>query len=373
MKNYPIVTVSDGKYLEPTKYLLTSIIDTYTGNERLKFYIMHANDYISDLEKNQFKSNFEFDNVDIIFSISPKLEELISSGEFDEYTDKQINYLKAIKMGQHTLPNTKSMFKMWIADAIPEDEVIFLDSDTFLYSSVEHFFDVPSPRTKFASVVEPWPMSWTMHKVPFDDLTPSGVKLFHRTYLPNLSQEKYTTNFNTGSFITSLEYWRENNFADMTREFMKEHIILYTDQDILNYLFYNNFNALPLAFNSHFKFILDASHRIHYKGRCPSLPVLIHFCGDFKPLFKNTDKYILLDGTISDHIPECYKSNPILKRYLQIQRKEQVIDLYKNILQRDRNLIDKDGLYNYTYSDLSLEQIEEIFKNSDEYKKLKMF
>jgi lipopolysaccharide biosynthesis glycosyltransferase len=370
MKNYPIVTLSDSKYLEPTKYLLTSIIDTYMGIDRLKFYIMHVDSDLSEIEKTNFKNYFKLENVDIIFATSIKLEELISSGEFDEYTNKRVKYLDNIGMGQHTLPNTKSIFKMWIGDAIPEDEIIFLDSDTFLFSSIEHFFDIPSPKTKFAASLELWPMSWTMHKVPFDDLTPADVNLFHRKYLPNLAQEKYTANFNTGSFITSLDYWRSNNFADMTRKFMKEHIILYTDQDILNYIFNNNYTPLPLAFNSHFKFILDTSHRINYKGSCPSLPVLIHFCGDFKPLFKNCRRFILHDGTISDSIPDGYKSNPVLKRYLQIQRKDDIANLYVNILKRTADTIDKTGLNHYAYSEFSLDEIRNIFLNSKEYKNL---
>jgi hypothetical protein len=73
MKNYPIVTLSDSKYLEPTKYLLTSIIDTYMGIDRLKFYIMHVDSDLSEIEKTNFKNYFKLENVDIIFATSIKL------------------------------------------------------------------------------------------------------------------------------------------------------------------------------------------------------------------------------------------------------------------------------------------------------------
>jgi lipopolysaccharide biosynthesis glycosyltransferase len=54
MINYPIVTVSDSKFLEPTQYLLSSIVDTYNGKERLKFYVMHVDIEISKQEKENF-------------------------------------------------------------------------------------------------------------------------------------------------------------------------------------------------------------------------------------------------------------------------------------------------------------------------------
>jgi lipopolysaccharide biosynthesis glycosyltransferase len=370
MKNYPIVTVSDSKFLEPTQYLLTSIVDTYAGTDRLKFYIMHVDTEITNEEKIQFKNKFEYDPVDIIFVTSPKLDQLVSSGEFEEYTAKRLKYLIDINMPAHSLPNSKSMYRMWMGDCIPEDDVIYLDADTFFYSSIEHFFDIPSPKTKFAAALDSWPWSWTMHKVPFDDRTPADVKLFHRKFLPNLAKEKYTANFNGGVFITSLDHWRSIRLDDMSRDFMKNYIMLYNDQDILNYIFDNNFTALPLPFNCHFKFILDASHRINYKDKCPSLPVAIHFCGDFKPLFKNCKSYILHDGSTVDCIPDNYKSNPVLKRYLQIQRKEDVAKLYIEVLKREKHTIDKEGLNAYTYSDLSLDQIKDVFYKSEEYKRL---
>jgi len=370
MKNYPIVTVSDSKFLEPTQYLLTSIIDTYQGSDRLKFYIMHVDSEIQDNEKDKFKSKFEYDNVDIIFVTSPKLDDLVKTGEFDKYTSKRLKYLHEINMAPHSLPNSKSMYRMWMGDAIPEDIIIYLDADTFFYSSIEHLFEIPPPKSNFAAVLDSWPWSWTMHKTPFDERTSPEVKLFHRKYIPNLAQEKYTANFNGGVFITSLDHWRNIKLDDMSRDFMNNYIMLYNDQDILNYVF-SDFNALPIPFNCHFKFILDASHRINYNTKCPNLPVVIHFCGDFKPLFKNQNRYILHDGSITNKIPQNYKNNPVLKRYLQTQRKEEIIKLYIEILGREKCAIDKRGLLTYTYSDLSLDQIKSIFYNSEEYKRLK--
>lgn len=368
MINYPIVTVSDSKFLEPTQYLLTSIVDTYKGTDKLKFYIMHVDSEITENEKNNFKTIFQYDNVDIIFTTSPKLNNLVNSGEFSEYTTKRLNYLASIDMPPHSLPNAKSMYRMWMGDCIPEDYVIYLDADTFFYSSIEHFFDIPPPKNKMAAALDSWPWSWTMHKVPFDDRTSKDIKLFHRQFIPNLSKEKYTANFNGGVFITSLDYWREIKIDDMSRNFMRDYIMLYNDQDILNYVFDNNFTSLPLPFNCHFKFILDASHRINYESSSPSLPVVIHFCGDFKPLFKECKHFILHDGTISDVIPESYKNNPVMRRYLQTQRREQIKQLYMDILQREKSAIDREGLNAYTYCNLSLEEIKKIFLKSNEYK-----
>jgi lipopolysaccharide biosynthesis glycosyltransferase len=371
MKNYPIVTVSDSKFLEPTEYLLTSIVDNYNGNEKLKFYILHVDTEITEKEKQNFKNKFKYENVDITFVTSSKLNNLVKSGEFEKYSEKRKEYLRSINMAEHSLPHAKSMYRLWMGDAVPEDHVIYLDSDTFFYCSIEHFFQIKEPKTKMAAVLDPWPWSWTMHKVPFDDSTPPEVKLFHRKYIPKLAQETYTATFNGGVFITSLDYWREIKIDDMSREFMNEYIMLYNDQDILNYIFGEDFVSLPLAFNCHFKFILDASHRINYNSACPNLPVVVHFCGDFKPLFKNTKKYILHNGEVTGNIPHEYLINPVLKRYLQIRKREEIKKLYKEILNREEHLIDGEGLKRYTYSEITLEEIKNLFYASDEYKKLK--
>lgn len=356
----PIVTVADRKYLPAITYLLLSLIDSYCGEDKLKFYVVYAQGDINEEEQIAFKEPFHNKHVEIFFVTSADLDSADTTQVFSRYETKIDQYLLELNMGQKMVPNWRAFRKMWIADAVPEDEILFLDADTFAYGNIHYLLDFPVNR-KFAAALDNWPNSWTVHSHPFETHM-SHYPHFHTDHMPGL----YRSDFNSGVFITSLNYWREQKFIEKTKEFMDKFIILYTDQDILNHFFDNDFTVLPKQFNCHFKTLLDCpGGRINW-GAEPWKPVIVHFCGPFKPMFNEYSLYDTGDAVVKQ-LPLHYAQQPVLKVYNGLKRRFIIRDLYLEILRREP---DDHGLQGYANGDLTIEAIRNEMANSKEAKSL---
>lgn len=341
----PIVTHSDSRYLFGTKLLLQSILNNYVG-DRLKFYVTYISTDISKNEIENFLQYFANEQVDIQFVTSPDLENFIATGGFDNYNKTFADYFSRSSIDPSLTPNSKCLCKMWIHDAVPEDEVIFIDSDTFFFGNIKHLFKHNRKRPILAAH-DPWPVGYTMHSVPFESNNVGNTHFFHTD---NIDLE-YAPYFNTGVFVTSLEYWRQQEFHNKVKEYMKQYVILYGDQDILNGLLQDNFDVLPLHFNAQWKSLENNYGVIPYEIGRPYTPVIVHFNGKFKPMV-GTWLYL-----VGDH--------PVLLSYYRLIRQTTIKEMYLSIFGREP---DVEGWNNYIDSKLLLHQIQEILSNSEEAK-----
>lgn len=360
---YPIVTVSDSRYLPAVQFCLESILYRYSGTEKIKFYIVYHTDDLLKKEIDDFLYYFSSENVDIKFVTSPDLESEETQKIFESYSQKKTKYLDDLGHGHSVVPNWRALRKTWIHDAVPEDKILYLDCDTYLLKDIQHVFnfqtDIP-----FAAAIDPWPVAWT-HLGGIFNKEVAGANLFNRTHLV----DPYMPYFNTGVFVTSLNYWRVNDFTSKVKKFMNEFVILYTDQDILNCLFKNNFTILPSQFNAQGKMLFRLNGYINY-NQYPDSPVIVHFSSDFKPCFKRFDKYRLYDtpeNELVDSLPNEYNITPIIE-YNKIKRMVLIKELYMTMLNRKPENISKEEIVNYANSTLSISNIARSIKNSLEYK-----
>jgi lipopolysaccharide biosynthesis glycosyltransferase len=361
----PIVTVSDSRYLSGSQFLLQSILDNYHGEERLKFYIVHQGGEISQEEQSEFIYHFADRNVSVLFVTSPDLESQETKNILDMYADKAQRWRDCFGYENRMHPSWKALLKMWIVDAVPEDDILFLDSDAFVFRSIHHLFDFKTSR-KFAASLDIWPSSYTQHSWCQEN---NEFKLFNNDMLTPIGN--YRTDFNSGVFLTSLNYWREQKFVEKTKEYIQKYIIVYGDQDILNYLFANNYDTLPLQFNTHYKTIVMAPLGIVYDSE-PQSPVIVHFCSAFKPLFKRFDGYVLYDHSESDIravLPPNYTDNPVFGTYTLVKRKVMIKELYYKMLGIKYEDINIDELNRYIHSDMPYKDVEKmLYLNSNEFK-----
>lgn len=360
---YPIVTVSDTKYLPSVQFCLESILYTYKGNERLKFYVLSHSSDISQKEIDDFLYFFSADNVDVKFVTSPDLESSETMAVFENYAEKKTKYLNDLGHGQRVVPNWRALRKVWLHDAVPEEKVLYLDCDTYLYGNIQHIFDFKT-KMPFAAALDPWPSTWTQLGGIFNKIVP-GANLFNWTHLSH----PYMSYFNTGVFIADLNYWREHKLHEKAKQLMDEYIILYTDQDLLNYFFKDNFMVLPIQFNSQGKMLVKANFGIDYTNE-PGAPVVVHFASSFKPCFKKFNQYQLYDtpeGETVDNLPAEYYV-PAFTRYNMIKRRVMIKELYMSMLKRKPGYIDEEGLMKYVNSTMDMATVARDMKNSSEYK-----
>jgi len=332
---YPIVTLTDKKHLSSTQFLLESIISNYKLGKRIKFYILYFSKDISENEINNFLYYFDDKTVDIKFVNSDDLESLDTIKIFESYEKRYNEYISVVGK---IIPSFKTLRKIWIQDSIPEDKILFLDSDTFLFDDIEHIFNFQT-KHYFSAVLEPWPITFPHYHNIFLQKV-NNINLFNTEYF----KKSYLPLFNSGVFLTSLNYWKKNNLLDKTKQFMKEFLFLYGDQDLLNYFFLDNFSCLPNQFNALFKTIYEAGKYINYNS-IPDRPILIHFSGCFKPIYKTFDNYTLLDNSKSNILPENY-NNIIMNSYNKIKRKVLIKELFINILKKkSKDILDDELMY----------------------------
>lgn len=147
--------------------------------------------------------------------------------------------------------------KLLLAEALPHlDEVLYLDVDTLIRAPLDDLLA--------------WKLRHPLGAVP--ELGRSGAHLFGTTQRPY---------FNAGVLRMSLERLRQDRVWDQARAILEDggggHITL-QDQDVLNLIFRDRFDSLPLVFN-----VFDSASQENRNLAVLQDPVIVHFAGAFKP------------------------------------------------------------------------------------------
>ena len=92
-------------------------------------------------------------------------------------------------------------------------------------------------------------------------------------------QEGY---FNAGSLLINLKYWREHNAYEQFIKVMheKSNIIIFHDQDVLNYVFHDKKKWLSPRYNIQTSFLVAKNVTRYGQEMIKALknPLVIHFC-----------------------------------------------------------------------------------------------
>ena len=144
--------------------------------------------------------------------------------------------------------------KLLLAETLPQlDEILYLDVDTMVRGSLDSL------------------LSWEL-------CHPIGAvqELQHRGAIFDSSRVPY---FNSGVLRMSLERLRQERMWDRAQAILRaRNDLAFADQDVLNLLFINRFDSLPLTYNVFHKLAARHSDLVIMED-----PVIVHFNGPVKP------------------------------------------------------------------------------------------
>jgi lipopolysaccharide biosynthesis glycosyltransferase len=141
------------------------------------------------------------------------------------------------------------------------NKILYLDSDLIVRRSLADLWNTTLNNYALAAVQD---VKWD----PFNEE-------FSRLFSIELALN--TKYFNSGVMLINLEYWRQNDVAERTIAFVKNHPekIKLPDQDALNAVLAGQWLNLPAVWN--------AQHQ-HISGLSSvEDAAIVHYCGDIKP------------------------------------------------------------------------------------------
>ncbi len=139
-------------------------------------------------------------------------------------------------------------------------KLIYLDCDLLIRAPIENLYEVKLDNYPLGAVKDAHGLRWS-----------NGRDIKHNKDLLD-SADKY---FNSGMLLIDLEKWRKKNMVKTLLELEKVGALprLTNDQQILNYIFANNFKELDGRWN-----MLAASKAIEALD-----PYIVHYTGPNKP------------------------------------------------------------------------------------------
>lgn len=257
---HPVVTITDDKYLPGTMVMIESLLQYVDSIQNL--YIVYDKDRLS---KKSMLSLANFVKKRVI-----KIK-FVSSNKYEIFKAKATELYKDDFLDKGW--NASIFLQAFLGDAIADEDIVFyIDSDTIFLQ-------------------DPQPLLSTNPKLPIMAQIDYGVGTqFSNNNIPY---------FNAGVFITSLNYWRDNDFAF---EISNEKDLLryrFHGQDFLNEKFYNNWQLLGPQVNvarecisiedtiKELKILRPENFIFHAK------PTLVHYFGSPKPWMKEYTQSIL--------------------------------------------------------------------------------
>lgn len=132
-------------------------------------------------------------------------------------------------------------YRLLIPQILPEDihKVLYLDCDIIVRHSLLPLWETDMDGYALAAVID---------NLDIEKETYNRLK-----YPPHLGY------FNAGVLLLNLKYWRANNIQGEIQSYMKDHAedILFSDQDILNYVLRERKILLPIEYNFQTAYLYD--------------------------------------------------------------------------------------------------------------------
>lgn len=310
-----ILLSTDDNYVMPTGVLMTSICEN-TKSEVI-FYIMTNSDFKEE-SKSSLKRNISKYNQEIVF------------------IPVQSSATKDFPFGRPDQPTHVSVatyYRLLITKLLPEsvDKIIYLDGDMIVMDDIAGYFNEDVDRFAVGAVI--------------DQDMDINVK-DERLEYPK--QEGY---FNAGSLLINLKYWREHNayeqFIKVIHE--KADIIIYHDQDVLNYTFHNQKRWISPRYNVQTSFLVAKKISQYSEDVISAIknPLVIHFCmRGLKPWMIRCDNPFTKIWLYYKHL-SIWSNEPLL---------DNISGSFKNII---RMFLIKHSLWKDTYF-LTIPQIQRL-------------
>lgn len=232
-----LVTATDRDYFMATEVMLRSVDANYHGDAKLDVFVFVPRK-MADWQF--YKTEFKNINVSFVF---PEISE---EPEWD-----------AVRQSVYGKPNQRityaSMYKFFIAECLQNyTKAIYLDPDTVIMRDIQPLLD-------------------------YHISNPVGALNENHLELAGNSVFKDNAYFNSGVMIIDLKAWRILKVLKSIQKAMPLYENYSTgchDQDILNYVFKNNWTPLPMSFN----YMVNVYPNIQMQD-----PLVVHWAGNRKP------------------------------------------------------------------------------------------
>ena len=200
---YPIVLITDEKYLCPTVVTITSILINKKHDTKYKIYV-----FCNSLSE---KSKKILSNIDSCIKI------IAFENEFSEF------------IGTHQHVSATALLKFKIADTFPQyDKILYLDTDMIIQHDLSELFNMDI-NNKYAAVVK--------------DM--AGMLAKHAEKRLNLSNY-----FNSGMMLLNIKKMREENIYDKLIDYkLHKDTRRFMDQDCFNAVFGEDVVYLTCKYN----------------------------------------------------------------------------------------------------------------------------
>lgn len=236
-----LVTAMDADFISPTEVLLRSVDDNYKGEQKLDVYVLVPEKLLAFT----FATEFENINVNLLAPVQDSNEEaalLIQKMYHSTYKSRL---------------SGASMYRFYMADVIKNyKKAVYIDADCIVARDIDPLLEYPlvTPMAAFPEV-----------QLDFEDN-------------PSFSGSSY---FNSGVMVVDLNYWRSHRMSSKLVQ-VGQKFTDWTgssDQDVLNYIFKNNWTPLPMSYN----YLINIYKNIELKN-----PLVVHWAGKQKPWLSNT-------------------------------------------------------------------------------------
>lgn len=263
-----ILYATDSKYRVPC---LVSIISLLINNKNAKdLHIYLLADRLKREELLEFR-----------ILIEDKYNRQLTVIDAEEFIDIARNLQLPIFSGGYT-----AYMRFMAEQFIPEDRILYLDCDTLILEDLTNLFNIELSGKVVAQCL---------------DIINSHCNLV-------LNRSKDSLYFNSGVILFDLSVWKEKNFfskiAKAVVELDMEKTATGADQDLLNYVLYNQVKVIPLKYNvtspilyyssKELYWMSDKSEKDYYSSKEIELakhyPAIIHFADyiDERPWYLNS-------------------------------------------------------------------------------------
>lgn len=248
-----ILLCTDNNYVMPTGVLIHSV--GMHNHGPIHYYVL-VDRLFSDVSRQILKNIVDKYNSSI------------------EYYVIDDDVVRTLPFGHVNMPSHVSIatyYRLFITEILPMDvhKILYLDGDMIVRKSLKTLWN--------------------------NDIDNRAVGVVHdmdeKSHVKRLGISEYSGYFNAGMLLINLDYWREHRCFDRFMQFINEHgdIIVFHDQDVLNYVLSNEVNWMPLTYNFQNGFILSENNKRYDRkyqqeiDACKKDPAIIHYTVHKKP------------------------------------------------------------------------------------------
>ena len=269
MNKINIALCADKNYLEPLETLLKSIC---YHNTQVHIYIIHT-DIPEDWLVTQAQNIAKFKNQLSPIWLNVAIPAIAHLNQTRMPNSSSIHELLKALPNCSEYINELTYARFLIPELIPEERVLYLDSDIIVNASLFNLFHVDMQGCPIAAI---------------DDYNLSSENTPH-WYILNTPKElepcisyqggeNFKPYFNAGVILWDLVKCREENITSKLFAIALYYPdVLYADQDILNFVLFNRWLRIDVRYN------VQAHYNFTFLPLVTESPLIIHYITDRKP------------------------------------------------------------------------------------------